>query len=219
MVRILHTHHHPVVEVVVIINIVNHRQVAEAIMAVTAVTVPVVAKTTISHKVRVIRLMAVEVLEIVAAAIIIAVMVMEVEVEVEVEAVEVIAVIVLVEAMVEVKEEAVAVDMEIVGDTVTALAVVTTVAVAVVVITKGATVTVVVAMMGWLHKKIQFLYLVWILQFRKKKFVNILEPLVLLNMTSVQENPKYGCTKIKTLVNRKAKLPLLMMIRMLHVLR
>lgn len=70
-------------------------------MAVTTVTIPVVAKTTINHKIKaVIRLMAVEVLEIVAAVIIIAVMVMEVEVEVE--AVEAIAVIVLVEAMVEV---------------------------------------------------------------------------------------------------------------------
>ena len=101
MVRILHTHHHPVVAVVVTINIVNHHQVVEAIMAVTTVTIPVVAKTTINHKIKaVIRLMAVEVLEIVAAVIIIAVMVMEVEVEVE--AVEAIAVIVLVEAMVEV---------------------------------------------------------------------------------------------------------------------
>lgn len=44
---------------------------------------------------------------------------------------------------------------------------------------QGATVTAVVATMEWLHKKILFLYLVWILQFRKKKFVNILEPLVL----------------------------------------
>ena len=71
-------------------------------MAVTTVTIPVVAKTTIHHKIKAVtRLMAVEVLEIVAAAaIIIAVMVMEVEVEVE--AVEAIAVIVLVEAMVEV---------------------------------------------------------------------------------------------------------------------
>lgn len=69
-------------------------------MAVTTVTIPVVAKTTIHHKIKAItRLMVVEVLEIVeAAAIIIAVMVMEVEVE----AVEAIAVIVLVEAMVEV---------------------------------------------------------------------------------------------------------------------
>lgn len=69
-------------------------------MAVTTVTIPVVAKTTIHHKIKAVtRLMAVEVLEIVvAAAIIIAVMVMEVEVE----AVEAIAVIVLVEAMVEV---------------------------------------------------------------------------------------------------------------------
>lgn len=82
------------------INIVNHHQVVEAIMAaVTTVTIPVVAKTTINHKIKTVTqiVMAAEVaLEMVAVAIIVAVMVMEVE------AVEAIIVIVLVEAMVEV---------------------------------------------------------------------------------------------------------------------
>ncbi|XP_071876190.1 RNA-binding protein cabeza isoform X3 [Bombus fervidus] len=90
--------------------------------AVTTVTIPAVAKTTINHKIKTVTqivTVAEVVLEMVAVAIIVAVMVMEVE------AVEAIIVIVLVEAMVEVKEEVVAVDMEIAGDTVTALAVAT----------------------------------------------------------------------------------------------
>nr|XP_012150939.1 PREDICTED: RNA-binding protein cabeza-like isoform X3 [Megachile rotundata] len=122
VVRILRIHHLLPVVVAVIINIVNHHQIVEAIMEVTTVTIPAVAKTTINHKIKTVTtrtVMVVEaaVLEVIAA---VAVMVETMGME-QVEAVEDITVIAPAEAMVEVKE--VVVDTEIVGDTMTALVV------------------------------------------------------------------------------------------------
>ena len=166
----------------VIINIANHHQTLEATMAVTTVTIPAVGKTTIKPRIRTVTTKTVMVVEgvqevIAAVAIMAGVMDMEVEVAV-VEAAEVTIVTIPAEAMVEAKEEVVAIDMAIAEDTMTALVVATTVAVAVVVITKGALVTVVVATMEWLRKRIPYLYLVWILRSPKKKFVNTSGPLV-----------------------------------------
>ncbi|XP_043264423.1 RNA-binding protein cabeza isoform X4 [Colletes gigas] len=91
-------------------------------MAVTTVTIPAVAQTTISRRVTTKTVMAAAVvLEVTAAVVAVMVEIMDTGAEVAV----VIIATILVEAMVEAKEEVVAVDMAIVGDTMTALAVAT----------------------------------------------------------------------------------------------